>query len=172
MALGRDRAVRLPGKRDIRAMGTQAAEWIVLAKARSYCARQERCQQEVRDKLYAWEVPRSEIEPLIGQLIREGFLNEARFAEHFAVSKARQKGWGHRKIEAALQRKQVSAPCIRHALRSIDPEEQGGRLAALVAKRWEREREGDPFLKRRKVFAFFLRKGHSPEQVEEALRHL
>jgi regulatory protein len=52
------------------------------------------CQQEVRDKLYAWEVPGKEVEPIISQLIGEGFLNEARFAEHFAVSKLRQKGWG------------------------------------------------------------------------------
>ena len=32
-----------------------------------------------------------EVEGIISQLIREGFLNEARFAEHFAVSKFRQK---------------------------------------------------------------------------------
>jgi SOS response regulatory protein OraA/RecX len=51
-----------------------------LPKARNYCARQERCQQEVRDKLYAWEVPAKEVEPIISQLIGEGFLNEARFA--------------------------------------------------------------------------------------------
>jgi hypothetical protein len=70
-----------------------------LAKARSYCARQERAQQEVRDKLYSWEVRGKEVEGIISQLIREGFLNEARFAEHFAVSKFRQKGWGRRKIE-------------------------------------------------------------------------
>ena len=81
-----------------------------LAKARAYCARQERCQQEVRDKLYAWELQGREVEGIISQLIGEGFLNEARFAEHFAVSKFRQKGWGRRKIEAALKARQVSAP--------------------------------------------------------------
>ena len=55
-----------------------------LSKARAYCARQERCQQEVRDKLYAWELHGREVEGIISQLIGEGFLNEARFAEHFA----------------------------------------------------------------------------------------
>lgn len=141
----------------------------VLAKARNYCARQERAQQEVRDKLFAWEVAYKDIEPIIGQLIGEGYLNEARFAEHFAVSKARQKGWGARKIEAALKQKQVSAPCIRAALKAIDQEEQEGQLKKLVAKRWEKEKEPKSFLKRRKVMAYFLRRGFSAEQIERAL---
>lgn len=140
-----------------------------LPKARNYCARQERCQQEVRDKLYAWEVPAKEVEPIISQLIGEGFLNEARFAEHYAVSKSRQKGWGLWKIEAALKQKQVSEPCIRAALKAIDQEEQNELLRKLVAKRWEKERETHPLLKRRKVIGFFLRKGYGMDQIEGCL---
>lgn len=143
-----------------------------LPKARNYCARQERCQQEVRDKLYAWEVPAKEIEPIISQLIGEGFLNEARFAEHYAVSKSRQKGWGLRKIEAALKQKQVSEPCIRLALKAIDKEEQESQLKKLVAKRWEKEKEPKAFLKRQKVMAYFLRKGFSGSEIEKALEQL
>lgn len=143
-----------------------------LPKARNYCARQERCQQEVRDKLYAWEVPAGQIEPIISQLIGEGFLNEGRFAEHFAVSKSRQKGWGPRKIEAALNQKQVSEPCIRAALRAIDREEQTDLLQKLVAKRWEKEKEPNTFRKRQKVIAYFLRKGFPVAEVEQALSSL
>lgn len=143
-----------------------------LPKARNYCARQERCQQEVRDKLYAWEVPAREVEPIISQLIGEGYLNEGRFAEHFAVSKSRQKGWGPRKIEAALKQKQVSEPCIRAALKAIDREEQEGLLKKLVAKRWEKEREPNNFRKRQKVMAYFLRKGFPVAEVEQALSSL
>ena len=141
-----------------------------LSKARAYCARQERCQQEVRDKLYTWEVPVREIEPIISQLIGEGFLNEARFAEHFAVSKLRQKGWGLRKIEAALKQKRVSEPCIRAALKAIDQEEHAGRLRELVAKRWAKEKEPDAFRKRQKVMSYFLRRGFAVEELEAALR--
>lgn len=143
-----------------------------LPKARNYCARQERCQQEVRDKLYAWEVPVKEIEPIISQLIGEGFLNEARFAEHYAVSKSRQKGWGLRKIEAVLKQKQVSEPCIRAALKAIDKEEQEGQLKKLVAKRWEKDKEPNAFLKRQKVMAYFLRRGFSSDEVEVAISGL
>lgn len=140
-----------------------------LSKARAYCARQERCQQEVRDKLYAWELHGREVEGIISQLIGEGFLNEARFAEHFAVSKFRQKGWGRRKIEAALKARQVSAPCIAFGLKSIEDDEYRAALQKLVAKRWERVKEADVRLKRQKVFRYFLGKGYSPELIEKAL---
>lgn len=141
-----------------------------LAKARAYCARQERCQQEVRDKLYASGEHRAQVEAIISSLIGEGFLNEARFAEHFAVSKARQKGWGARKIEQALRLKQVSEPCIKLGLKAIDAEEATERLQGLVAKRWAREREPDPFRKRQKVIAYFLRKGYDPERIAEVIQ--
>jgi regulatory protein len=142
---------------------------MALAKARAYCARQERAQQEVRDKLYAWEVPAKSIEGIISQLIGEGYLNEARFAEHFAVSKFRQKGWGRRKIEAALKGKQVSTPCITAALRAIDDGEYERDLALAVRKRADRLKESDPYIKRRKLFTYFLGKGYSPELIERAL---
>ncbi len=141
----------------------------VIAKARAYCARQERAQQEVRDKLYAWQVPAKEIEAIIAQLIGEGFLNEARFAEHFAVSKLRQKGWGLRKIEAALKQKQVSEPCIRAALKAIDKKEHDAQLNVLVAKRWAKEKEPDEHVKRQKVMRYFIGRGYSVDEVERAL---
>jgi regulatory protein len=143
-----------------------------LAKARAYCARQERCQQEVRDKLYAWGAHRTEVEATISRLIGEGYLNEARFAEHFAVSKFRQKGWGRRKIEAALKVRQVSTPCIKLGLKSIEDDEYAATLQKLLAKRWERDKEADPYRKRRKVFHYFMGRGFPSEAIEAAFRVL
>ncbi len=143
-----------------------------LGKARAYCARQERCQQEVRDKLYAWGEHKSQVEAIIAQLIGEGFLNEARFAEHFAVSKFRQKGWGRRKIEQALRLKQVSEPCIVLGLKSIEDDEYRKALVKAVAKRWERVKEENAFIKRQKVMRYFIGRGYAVEQVERVLEEM
>jgi len=143
-----------------------------LAKARAYCARQERAQQEVRKKLFVWEVPAKEIEGIISQLISEGYLNEARFAEHFAVSKFRQKGWGLKKIEQALKAKQVSEPCIRLGLNSIAEDEYGDVLRKAVARRWERIKDEDPYVRKQKVFRYFLGKGFPADGIEAALAAL
>lgn len=143
-----------------------------MPKARAYCARQERAQQEVRDKLYGWGAHKQEVEATISQLISEGYLNEARFAEHFAVSKFRQKGWGRRKIEQALKVKRVSAPCIKLALQGIDDEEYSTRLSKAVGKRWENVKESDRFIKRQKVMRYFIGKGYPAEMIERALAGL
>ncbi|MCC6839952.1 MAG: RecX family transcriptional regulator [Flavobacteriales bacterium] len=141
----------------------------VLHKARAWCARQERCQQEVREKLYASGGHKEEVEQTIAQLIGEGFLNEARFAEHFAVSKSRQKGWGRRKIELALKVKGVSASCIASGLKAIDAEEETAQLRNAVARRWERTQETDGYIRREKVIRYFVGKGFGREQVERVM---
>ena len=147
----------------------QFSEKELLAKARAYCARQERCQQEVRDKTYTWGSHREQVEQVIAQLIGEGFLNEARFAEHYAVSKSRQKGWGRRKIEQALKAKNVSERCIASGLAAIDVSEEEQQLRSAVAKRWERAKDEDPFIRKGKVVRYFLGKGFSRERIEAAL---
>jgi regulatory protein len=143
-----------------------------LSKARNYCARQERAQQEVRDKLYAWGAHQWEVEAIIAQLIGDGFLNEARFAEHFAVSKFRQKGWGRRKIEAALKQKQVSAPCIALGLRSIDPQEQREVLRGLIAKRLDREKGRTVYERDQRVVRYFIARGYDRDEVYSLLNEL
>ena len=137
-----------------------------LSKARAYCARQERCQQEVRDKLYAWGSHKDEVESIISQLIGEGFLNEARFAEHYAVSKSRQKGWGRKKIEYMLKAKGISDQCITLGLKNIDREEQGSHLKKAIAKKLDQLKETDPRMKRQKVIRYFLGKGFAIEEIE------
>ena len=123
----------------------------------------------MRDKLYAWGEHKTQVEAIIAQLIGEGFLNEARFAEHFAVSKFRQKGWGRRKIEQALRQKQVSGPCIALGLKSIEDDEYRKALAKAVARRWEKVKEENAFIKRQKVMRYFIGRGYAVEQVEKAL---
>ena len=145
------------------------AEKEALTKARAYCARQERCQQEVRDKLYGWGSHKDEVETIISQLIGEGFLNEARFAEHYAVSKARQKGWGRKKIEHMLRSKGVLDQCIRFGLKAIDGTEASADLKKAIEKKLERSKETDPRMRRQKVVIYFLRKGFGFEEIEIAL---
>ena len=95
---------------------------------------------------------------------------EARFAAHYAVSKSRQKGWGRRKLEQGLRLKGVGDALIAEALRAIDAGEEEEQLRAAVAKRWERTKEADPFLRKAKVVRYFVGKGFGADQVEALLR--
>ena len=140
-----------------------------LIKARRYCALQERCHQEVRDKLYAWGLHRAEVEDVIGRLIGEGFLNEQRFAEHYAVSKFRQKGWGRTRIRFELKARKVSDPCIRLGLKAIEEEEYRAGAAKLVARRWALEKGHPTPLRRQRVMRYLLGRGFEADLLQELL---
>ena len=141
-----------------------------LAKARRYCAIQERCHQEVRDKLYSWELHQEQVEQVIGQLISDGYLNEQRFAEHYAVSKFRQKGWGRVKIREALKVKKVSTPCITKALASIDDEEYIAYLKTAVEKQRAKVKGSDEWEREQRVKRYLLTRGFEGDLISDAMR--
>lgn len=140
-----------------------------LDKARRYCALQERGHQEVRDKLYAWGLHREQVEDAIGRLIGEGFLNEQRFAETFAVSKFHQKGWGRIKIEHELKARRISGPCIKLGLKAIDEAEYAETLKRLVQRRWALEKGHDGPMRRQRVIRYLLSRGFEMDRVEATL---
>jgi regulatory protein len=55
------------------------------AKIYRYCAYQERCHQEVKQKLYDMGLFKNQVDEMLTHLITEGFLNEERFAKAFAM---------------------------------------------------------------------------------------
>ena len=63
-------------------------------KLEHYCAYQERCHQEVVQKLKSLNMIPEAIDQIIGQLISDNYLNETRFAQSFARGKFRIKKWG------------------------------------------------------------------------------
>ena len=74
-------------------------------KAKHYCAYQERCHSEVKEKLYGFGLRKSDVEDLLSKLIEEDYLNEERFAIQFAGGRFRMKQWGRIKIKYELKQK-------------------------------------------------------------------
>jgi regulatory protein len=106
-----------------------------LVKAQMTCAYQERCQQEMRDKLYEWGLYSTDVENIIAQLITDNFLNEERFAKAFAGGRFRIKKWGRVKIKIELKRRKISDYCIRKGLQEIDEDAYLKTLEELIAKK-------------------------------------
>ena len=84
-----------------------------LKKIKHYCAYQERCHSEVKEKLYSFGLYKQQVENILSKLIEDNYLNEERFAIAFAGGKFRMKHWGRKKIEYELRQKQVSTFCIK-----------------------------------------------------------
>lgn len=144
-----------------------------LQKIKQYCAYQERCHAEVRDKLYSFGLNKMEVESIISELITENYLNEERFAIHYAGGKFRMKQWGKNKIKQALKFKQVSDYCIKKALREIDEKEYEKTFLKLSEQKLKTlKSEKNIFVKKRKLQDFLLMKGYESEIVREAVKKI
>lgn len=134
-------------------------------KAESYCAYQERSQQEVRDKLYGWGLHEEDVENTIANLIAENFLNEERFAIAYCNGKLRMKGWGKIKIKQALKGKRVSEQLIKIAFKQIDLDEYETILENIIDKKIREINSKDSFIVRNKVYQFALSRGFESDLI-------
>ncbi|HEY5368222.1 MAG TPA: regulatory protein RecX [Hanamia sp.] len=142
-------------------------------KIKQYCAYQERCHAEVRDKLYSFGLNKMEVENIISDLISENYLNEERFAIHYAGGKFRMKQWGKIKIKQSLKFKQVSDYCIKKALKEIDAEAYERTFQKLAAQKLKTLKgEKNIFIKKRKLQDYLLQKGYEGELVKDAVRKI
>ena len=106
---------------------------VALAKARSFCAYQERCRSEVIIRIRSFGLNREQTELVIEKLEEEDFLNDERFALIYAGSKFRILHWGKMKIRAGLRSKGVTENFILPALDAIDEEQYLQTLRDLIA---------------------------------------
>ena len=144
-----------------------------LPKAQHYCAYQERCHSEVRDKLYGYGLTAPDVETIISQLITGNYLNEERFAIHYAGGHFRTKSWGRVKIKYELAKKKISVYCIKKALQQIGEDEYLktlNRLADLKLKTLKGEK--NLFIKKRKLQDHLLQKGFESDLVREIVNKI
>lgn len=142
---------------------------VALSKMEAWCAYQERCQQEVRDKLYSWGLWSDAVENIIAELISRNFLNEERFAIAYAGGKFRIKKWGKQKIRMELKRRKIPDPLIRRALKEIDGEDYGAAIDKVLAAKWKSEKEKHPLKKKLKVMKYLVSRGFEHDLINEHL---
>ncbi|MEO8760999.1 MAG: regulatory protein RecX [Bacteroidia bacterium] len=141
-----------------------------LLKIRDWCAYQERCQQEVRDKLYEYGLYSTDVENIIAQLISENFVNEERFAIAFAGGKFRIKKWGRIKIKQELKAKRVSDYCIKKGMAQIEDTEYINTLKRLLTLKAKLITEKNFLKKKQKLVRYALSKGYEQDIVFDVLK--
>ncbi|MCX6310797.1 MAG: regulatory protein RecX [Bacteroidetes bacterium] len=140
-----------------------------LVKAESYCAYQERCQQEMRNKLYSWGLHENEVENVIADLISKNFLSDERFAKAFAGGKFRIKKWGRVKIRIELKRRKLSEYCIKKGLAEIDETEYLKTLRKVADEKTRETSEKNVLKKKYKVMNYLLSRGFESDLVREVI---
>ena len=143
---------------------------IALQKLQRYCAFQERCHQEVRQKLYELSVYGDLLEEIVAELISDNFLNEERFARTYARGKFRTRSWGRIRIQQELKQRKVSDYCIRKGMEEIEEEEYLKTLQKVIAKKQAELAGEEQFAARQKTAQYAMRKGFESELIWAILR--
>ena len=141
-----------------------------LLKAQATCAYQERCQQEMRGKLYEWGLFSDTVENIIADLISTGYLNEERFAKAFTGGKFRIKKWGRIKIKLELKKRKLSDYCIKKAMQEIDHNEYMHTIQQLAAKKSKEIKGGLPHIRNYKIAQYITSKGFEQDLIWEVLK--
>lgn len=144
----------------------------VKTKLYRYCAYQERCHQEVEQKLRDLGIYGDAAQEVITHLISENFLNEERFAKIYTASKFRLKHWGRLRIVRELEQRNLSRHCIRAGLTEIKEDEYRVSLRALLEKKASLLDLSNIYTLRDRVSKFAIQKGFEPELVWSELKQL
>jgi regulatory protein len=143
-----------------------------LVKARHYCGYQERCHQEVKEKLYGFGLYKNQVEQLLAQLIEEDYLNEERFAVQFAGGKFRMKNWGRNRIQNELKMRKVSDYCIKKAMKELPDEDYQGALEKIAVKKWESLAMYSRPEQQKKTQDYLLYKGYEWPLIQQIVKKL
>ena len=139
-----------------------------IQKLEHYCAYQDRCHDEVVQKLRTLRMTPEEIDDIVVHLIAQNFLNEERFARSFARGKHRISHWGKIRIVRELKLRHISKYNIDAALKEIEGEylENFDKFASY---RWDVIQESDSLKKKKKWSDFLIRKGFETQLIFEKM---
>lgn len=141
-------------------------------KLENYCVYQERCHQEVRQKLQDMRMIPEAADTIIVHLLQHNFLNEERFAKAYVTGKFRNKKWGKRRLILELERKDVSKTIINLAIKEIDEEIYYKTFNDLVEKQFLAIKEKNTYKKKRKLFDYLAYRGWESDMIYDKLSEI
>ncbi len=143
-----------------------------MIKAASFCAYQERCHKEVKQKLAEWGIYGLEADELMVKLIELNYLNEERFAQAFAGGKFRVKQWGKLRIKQELKMRDVSDYCINKGLKEIEEEDYRNTLGEVLEKKLSSLGKLKAPEAKNKAYKYALSRGYEPQLIWEVLAEI
>jgi len=144
----------------------------VLNQLARYCAYQERCISEIKQKMHALLVDESEQAAYLSWLTENNYLNEARFVELFVRSKFNQKHWGRNKIMFELKKRGIRESMLINAWNGIEDTDYVGQLVKILQKKKAELKLGTAQQKYQKCYAFALSKGYESSIIVAHLKGL
>lgn len=139
-----------------------------LAALMRLCARAEKSQEDARRLMRGWGLAERDAERVLAKLVRDRFIDDARYAGAFVREKLRLSGWGGYKIRTALQRKRIDRALIDAALAEADRSGMDERLRRQLERKARTAKYTTQYELKTKLIRYGLSLGYDYETVVEA----
>ena len=138
--------------------------------AERYCSGAEHCCSEVRAMLERHGAEKEDIDRILKYLIKEGYIDESRYASAFVHDKVRFAKWGRTKIAQALWQKRIPEQIAQDALSSIDQDEYMTALKDVAASRYRTMKGATEYERKMKAMKSVCSRGYEPSLVQKVLQ--
>jgi regulatory protein len=148
-----------------------------LINAKEFCFRllklRQRSEHELRQRLIRKKFTAETIEEVIAYLKKIKLINDREFSQSWIASRIN--NFGKRRIVFELRQKGISKELIEESLEEFKERfSDTDNLRELARKKYDKflQENQDSFKAKKRLFAFFMRKGYSPEIIIEILESL
>ena len=135
--------------------------------AMDYLARREHSEQQLTRKLTGRGFDEDLVEIAVAELVADGLLSNARFAEAFVNSRF-QRGSGPQKIRMELRERGVAPELASLSIEAFD-DQWRQRVREVREKKFGAEQPGD-FKERSRQMRFLQQRGFTSEQISGAFK--
>lgn len=135
----------------------------------NYCVYQDRCHQEVEQKMKEFLlIPEAKDEILL-YLIQENYLNEERFTRSYIRGKFYVKHWGRNKIKNHLKFKGVPEKLILSCYDEIDDEDYENAIKKIYQQYYEKQKGLKDYQKQAKTIKYLIGRGFEYDIIQEVI---
>lgn len=144
-----------------------------LEKAAYLCSKREVAQSEIETKLDKWSVLPDDAVEVVEYLIKEGYVNNLRYAQSYVRDKYRFNRWGRVKIKYGLRFKEIAGSDISTAMEEINESLYVKNLIDLLKnKRRSLRKEEDLYKKKASMIRYAQSRGFENELIYDCLNNL
>lgn len=140
-----------------------------LGKLAALCSQSEYCTADLLEKLRKWEIDASDQAEIIAYLVKERYVDDARFARFFVNDKLRFNKWGLRKVEMALRQKQIPPSVSDAVFAEIDDTTYEEVLLPLLEAKWKTTTGRNDYERSMKLIRFAMGRGFDLDIIRKCI---